>query len=579
MGAMVELEVVPDHLEAFRRMVKRTSDPWFGIVLATAEAAADAKHGNWLRAEARLRDAEKLCSPAVTYQCLTRAHALARLYEDLHRVPEAVEVVHKAVGLALGSGEWRKYRQLLWRLADVERFHGSTATARAYASEVLLMANGCEYESKAYRILTGAALLDVDGRGARQYFEAAQHCGRPDLTAANYLTDIGRLDPRPDDLPRLQDLLRALRASGKLTAAQRALAGEIEGRLVVESDRTAGIALLQGAIAAAALLPHDVEADKARAGAYSVLVFDAARQHDDARVVGLIAEELGLRPPGTCAVGIVAEDERAVVVVRGADGKDHAAFDAARGPRAGAPVVSAALARGLDGCAHVQVMAQAALQGQPHVLPATQPWSYATGANRGASSRGPEPTEVQSLVVTDVTPPADLHLPALSADAAMTASTLLSGPAATPAQVLAKMSDANEIQFHTHALVDMGVSDASYLVLSPDSDGRYALTAEAIRSAELRGRPIIVLAACHSAQGAQYQHAPWSLPHAFLAVGARAVFAAATDIPDREAGPFFARVLTRVRGGADPAAALRDERLAALRSNPSSWAADVILFE
>jgi CHAT domain-containing protein len=140
------------------------------------------------------------------------------------------------------------------------------------------------------------------------------------------------------------------------------------------------------------------------------------------------------------------------------------------------------------------------------------------------------------------------------------------------------MVDATEVQFHTHALMNVGVSDASHLALSPEpSDGQYALTAEAIRKMELRGRPLVVLAACRSAQGARYQHQPWSLPDAFLAAGARAVFATATDIPDVESGRFFARVLARVRDGADPAAALRDQRIESLGTQ--SWVADVILFE
>jgi len=46
-------------------------------------------------------------------------------------------------------------------------------------------------------------------------------------------------------------------------------------------------------------------------------------------------------------------------------------------------------------------------------------------------------------------------------------------------------------------------------------------------------------------------------------------------IPDAEAGPFFTRVLDRIRAGAAPAVALRDERVA----SSSSWVADVILFE
>jgi hypothetical protein len=57
------------------------------------------------------------------------------------------------------------------------------------------------------------------------------------------------------------------------------------------------------------------------------------------------------------------------------------------------------------------------------------------------------------------------------------------------------------------------------------------------------------------------------------------VFAGATEIPDLEAGPFFDRLLEQIRTGADPAAALRDQRMAVLASNPSSWVASVILFE
>jgi len=144
--------------------------------------------------------------------------------------------------------------------------------------------------------------------------------------------------------------------------------------------------------------------------------------------------------------------------------------------------------------------------------------------------------------------------------------------------VLDEMRAANVIRFHTHALLDAGVSDASYLVLSGD-EGNFQLTAEAIRGTRLEGHPIVVLAACNAAQGARYQHAPWSLPNAFLSVGARAVFAAGAAIPDLEAEPFFTRVLDRIAKGGDPAVALRDERVAALAKNPSSWTADVMLFE
>jgi hypothetical protein len=585
MGATVEMDAVGDHIAAFRRMVKQTDDPWFEVLLGKEEAALELKRGNWLGAEARLRQTEKLCAdPGVTYKCLELARSLAVLYQSLHRIPESLAVVRSALETARSAGEWGLHRRLLWLLSDIERFHGATATARAYAGEVLIIAaDRCDFQRSAYQTLAGAALLDVDGHAARGYLEAGLllHCASPDLPTANLLTDIGRLDPQNGDLARLQGWTRTLRGSDKLTAAERVLVDEIEGRLLIERDRAAGVALLERAITAATALPREVGAEKARAGAYSVLIFDAARLGDHARTIGLIAEALGLPRPASCAVGMVAEDERAVVVVRGADGHDHGSYEAARRAGSSAPIVSEDLAQPLDGCARVQVLALASLQGQPHVLPPRLAWSYATGAHRSARTADAKPAPTRTLIVANVTPPAYLQLPPLSAppqDLAASSVTL-SGPDATPTRVLASMADATEVQFHTHALVAVGVSDASHLVLAAEPDGRYALTAETIRSTDLRGHPVIVLAACHSAQGARYQHAAWSLPDAFLAVGARAVFASATEIPDRDAEPFFARVLARVHDGAAPATALRDERAIRLAANPRSWVADVIVFE
>jgi hypothetical protein len=288
---------------------------------------------------------------------------------------------------------------------------------------------------------------------------------------------------------------------------------------------------------------------------------------------------------------MTAEGKRAVIVVRGADGKDRGRYLPERHRPPGALSVPADLTRGLAGCERVGVMASATLQGHPGVLPAELAWSYAARAVGRVVDSRPPPDEPHPLIVTNVTPPPELELQPLSTQLPDDVSaTTLSGAAATPTRVLTAMVDATEIQFHTHALLDVGVSDASHLVLSPEqpvrgtpavrADPPYALTAEAIRGVKLRRRPIVVLEACHSAVGARYEHEPWSLPDAFLAAGARGVFAAATEIPDVASGRFFARVLARVRGGAAPAVALRDERIAALREDPGNpWAAGVILFE
>ena len=88
------------------------------------------------------------------------------------------------------------------------------------------------------------------------------------------------------------------------------------------------------------------------------------------------------------------------------------------------------------------------------------------------------------------------------------------------------MTDVNEIHFHTHALTSPAISDAAFLALSPEPRGdEYALTAEAVSKLKLQAHPLVVLAACSSAQGAHYEHAPLSLPAAFIFAGARAVFA------------------------------------------------------
>jgi hypothetical protein len=589
LSAMFELDAIADHLDAFRRMVKRAGDPWFEIVLEQDEATADLRRGDPLAAEARLRQTLQRCSPAVNYRCLSVARGLVALYQDLYRIPEAIALGEAWLRTARSAGEWGQTLGMLLRVGDAERFNSSLATTRAYAGEALLMTpEGHTQHRAAQMLLVGIAIRELDGSAARSALDLARHGEDPArsdekraLSIANSLADIGRLDPRPDDLAQLRAWLSALRTRGTLTAGEQVLADEIEGRLLIESDRTAGSSLLTRAIAAAAAIPRDVIAEKARTGAYSVLQLDAARHGDHARVMTLLAQQLGLPDPAPCTVAMAAEDERAVVVVRGSDGRDDGHYESRRRVIDPAPSVSADLSRGLRGCGHVWVMANPMLHGQPRAVPADLPWSYLTGSRSQPASRSAAPPEPRALIVANVIPPDALQLPPLSPwiPDSTSRTTVLSGPAATPEAVLAEMARATEIQFHTHALVAGGVSDASHLVLSAGSNGSYALTAEAIRGTELQGRPIVVLAACDSAQGAHYQYAAWSLPDAFLSAGARAVLASAARLPDQEAAQFFARVMDQIRLGTDPAVALRDARMAALAAKPSSWAADVILFE
>jgi hypothetical protein len=221
-------------------------------------------------------------------------------------------------------------------------------------------------------------------------------------------------------------------------------------------------------------------------------------------------------------------------------------------------------------------LALAPLHGVPRILPPDVAWRYASRAPHDAETAAPS----RRVVVSDVTPPPSLGLPPLGGwSAPADGATWLHGPSATPASVLAEAARATELEIHAHGFVDADQTAASLIALSPDAEGRYALTAADLAGARLEARPIVVLGACHAAKTAGYVHEAWSLPVAFVRAGARAVYASPSTIRDADAAQFFSAVLARARAGAAPAAALRDERAAWLARDPASWTKDVIDFE
>jgi CHAT domain-containing protein len=186
------------------------------------------------------------------------------------------------------------------------------------------------------------------------------------------------------------------------------------------------------------------------------------------------------------------------------------------------------------------------------------------------------------LVVSDVELPPDSNLerlnawtPAFGPDEQRVP---LSGADATPSRVLAAMKDATEIDLVAHGIID-GYSNTSYLLLASGQEGP-ELSVPRVRTASLRGAPFVVLAACEAAHTAYTFDTPFSLPAAFIEAGARGVLAATVEIPDLEAGAFFNAVRERIRAGAPPALALRDERMQWLRAGRgTTWLDSVLLFE
>jgi len=155
----------------------------------------------------------------------------------------------------------------------------------------------------------------------------------------------------------------------------------------------------------------------------------------------------------------------------------------------------------------------------------------------------------------------------------------LEGQAATPARVLEAMRTASLVELHAHGLLSPGAADASYLALSPEADGRFALTAADVRKARLEGHPLVLLSACHTGETTPVLDEGHGLARAFIEAGARAVLVTASPIPDGELEPFFHPLLERIQSGEAAAAALRDARVARHSTHGPSWTDSVVLFE
>jgi len=136
------------------------------------------------------------------------------------------------------------------------------------------------------------------------------------------------------------------------------------------------------------------------------------------------------------------------------------------------------------------------------------------------------------------------------------------------------------VLFRSHGFIANDVSEASYLVLSPEVDGQYAMTARDVVQAKLDAAPLVILGACHAATSSRSLEGGMGLAEAFLRAGARAVVASPDAVPDLGAPAFFAAVRDRVAHGTDPAVAVRDERARLLASSPdNAWVAGIVVFE
>jgi CHAT domain-containing protein len=182
-------------------------------------------------------------------------------------------------------------------------------------------------------------------------------------------------------------------------------------------------------------------------------------------------------------------------------------------------------------------------------------------------------------VIGNIPSPPELHLSPLQPIVGSPGTTLLDGASATPSRVLAAMQTASFVEVHVHGLVGIADDDAAMLVLAPEVDGRFALTASDLAEVKLVAHPIVVLAACEAASASPAFHVTWGLADAFLKAGASAVIASPGAIGDASAPQFFTGVRRRIQAGNGPASALRDEREAWRDPAQRRWIDHLVVFQ
>jgi cellulose synthase operon protein C len=569
------------------RLAGVTGDRWFALLAIEQEAAVRAAGGDLLGAEAVLAPAVDRCTSGggIDYRCVKLAVALADVDVALHRNTEARAALAAGWRIAATRADgWLLAQTLIAALAELHAMRDDAggsglALTRAYARELVLRnPDSCAHRAWAGELVAMVLVNQLRIDDARRELADAPPCGDQPMSVRRlFVTAHVVRDGGTDaDLAALR--VEVERARATATPGQRALLDHVLGRALVDRDPAAGEAHLRAAIAAADALPaSDVDARKARGYSYSVLALAAARRGDAGATLAALEAEAGVAID-RCVIGAAVEDGRWTAAARGADGTAVVAFGADRTPidvRAGGLIPTAVLAQ-VAGCPIVDVIARPPVHGVAAMLPADRAWRYRTGVTRAAVVA---PSGERAVVVAGVIPPARLGLAALPAPIGGGADELVDGADATPERVLAAIRDATWIELHAHGVIDAGSSDASYLALSPDAAGRYAITARDVRGERLTGAPVVALAACHGATGAGVVHEPSGLPSAFLAAGARAVIAADAAILDADAGAVFAELRAAIAGGADPATALRDVRRAWSGRPGAAWVDHLVVFE
>ncbi len=585
LGALLLSDRVEDNLTEYLHLASKSGDPWFSMLGEQLRATVEIAHGRPLEAEPNLVRAVSQCRVGLLhYRCAYLYFKLGDLYKKLNRTVEAKAQAHVALGIARRIRAWDLETSILALLGDIAFFENDYSLTSAYLREVLLRAklggDDCRWARFLHEHLAMVDLFSYRFDSARQVLSG--QCGNaPSILGLFVAVDLARVGKPAESLADTQQKIDRLLTKGPREEMPSAWRDFLTGRLLSSQDSARSQQLLRNAITVAEQQPaSNADADKLRAYSYQTLVADAGGARAYANVLELLAAELKVKLPMRCTIGLGLDGDLLTVVVRGSKGQlqgkqEQIAYDSRQKVET---LIPAEFYVGLQPCNQVEVLAEAAMQGLAAILPPEIAWSYRLSPDK--KSTGIQPAH--SLVVSEADVPAGLQLLPLAPwqhqPEKLGEATILRGAAATPGETLRAMTRASEIIIHAHGLVNLGLADASLLVLSPDADGQYALTAGQVQRTTLMGAPVVVLSACHAAKPSPFLYTPWSLPAAFITAGATAVFAATTAIPSAEASTFFVALLQRLRRGEAPGPALRDERMIWLSKDAKSWVRNVLLF-
>jgi hypothetical protein len=378
---------------------------------------------------------------------------------------------------------------------------------------------------------------------------------------------------------QLREELVALRRQGGLSPGEIAFAEYVEGLLLMQHDAQEGRAHFQKAIELADQLPPwDADAHEARLYSYEELILDAARNREPEEAWVLLAEQRGLPPPRQCALGALIAHERALVLVRDAQGVARLHYEARRASQDldVSRLVPEGFKAALQDCSQVAVHADPLLEGRTALLPPELIWSF-------LEPHAAPPTSplcpYRPLLITDVPAPAGLGLSPLDPwDHVPWTSgyRVLRGLAATPSAALREMHQATRIIINAHGSEFGGMEG---VLLTPGLDKKHLLTPVDLLQGGLACAPLAVWIGGDPGSAGSYQNDLWRMAAAAVPAGARASFAVRGPTPKEEVSRFFGSVFERIDTGTPPAKALHDVRMLWIAEKKSDWVKNIALFE